>query len=192
MKNYYDTLEVSKNASREVIEKAYRVLVKRYHPDLYMGESSIYYEKALTEINEAYNILSDDFLRAQYDKELSKSENEYYAVKGYEERIENNKRAKEQKQSIEKETLKEKKYDDKYQLGSFSGIINLLKEIIVNRPKRQEKKEITQNDLVAIGLTIGVVIILGIILWVIPFTNGWIRGFLFDNAVVNMFKNIGN
>ena len=38
MKNYYDILEVNRRASKEVIEKAYKVLVKKYHPDLYTGE----------------------------------------------------------------------------------------------------------------------------------------------------------
>ena len=33
-KNYYDILEVNKNASQEIIEKAYKTLVKKYHPDL--------------------------------------------------------------------------------------------------------------------------------------------------------------
>ena len=34
MKNYYEILEVDKNASEEVIEKAYKTLAKKYHPDL--------------------------------------------------------------------------------------------------------------------------------------------------------------
>ena len=38
MKNYYDLLEVTPKASKEIIEKAYRVLIKKYHPDLYQGE----------------------------------------------------------------------------------------------------------------------------------------------------------
>ena len=33
MKNYYDELEVSHSASKEVIEKVYKVLAKKYHPD---------------------------------------------------------------------------------------------------------------------------------------------------------------
>ena len=33
-KNYYNILEVNKNASPEIIEKAYKTLVKKYHPDL--------------------------------------------------------------------------------------------------------------------------------------------------------------
>ena len=32
--NYYEILEVNKNASPEIIEKAYKTLVKKYHPDL--------------------------------------------------------------------------------------------------------------------------------------------------------------
>ena len=38
MKNYYEILEVDKKASEEIIEKAYRALAKRYHPDLQNGE----------------------------------------------------------------------------------------------------------------------------------------------------------
>ena len=37
-KNYYDILEVNKNASPEIIEKAYKTLVKKYHPDLQKNE----------------------------------------------------------------------------------------------------------------------------------------------------------
>ena len=36
-KNYYEILEVDKNASDEIIEKAYKTLVKMYHPDLQNG-----------------------------------------------------------------------------------------------------------------------------------------------------------
>ena len=76
MKNYYEILEVNKKASKEVIEKAYKVLVKKYHPDLYSGIKQEYAEKKMKEINEAYNILSDDFLREQYNNELEKQEME--------------------------------------------------------------------------------------------------------------------
>ena len=40
MKNYYEILEVSENASFEVIEKAYRTLAKKYHPDMNSGSNS--------------------------------------------------------------------------------------------------------------------------------------------------------
>ena len=75
MKDYYGILEVNEKASQEIIEKAYRTLVKKYHPDLYSSIEKIEAEKKLKDINEAYNILSDSFLRSQYDLELEKERN---------------------------------------------------------------------------------------------------------------------
>ena len=72
MKNYYEILEVSNKASKEIIEKAYKVLAKKYHPDLYSGEEKKKAEEKLKEINIAYKILSDELLRDQYDNELNK------------------------------------------------------------------------------------------------------------------------
>ena len=69
MKNYYDILEVSPKASKEVIEKAYRVLAKKYHPDRYTGDKKKIAEEKLKEINVAYKVLSDDLLKDQYDSE---------------------------------------------------------------------------------------------------------------------------
>ena len=34
MKNYYEILEIDRNASKEIIEKAYKTLAKKYHPDV--------------------------------------------------------------------------------------------------------------------------------------------------------------
>lgn len=64
--NYYEILEVSTNASKEVIKNAYRALIKKYHPDSYTG-NKIYAENKLKEINEAYEVLSDDNKRLLYD-----------------------------------------------------------------------------------------------------------------------------
>lgn len=68
-KNYYDWLEISKNASPEIIEKAYKTLVKKYHPDL-QQENKDFYEKTLQKINEAYEVLSDSQRRQEYDASL--------------------------------------------------------------------------------------------------------------------------
>ena len=72
MKNYYEILEVNPKASKEVIKKAHQVLIKKYHPDLYVGAERFDAEQKVKDINEAYKILSDDFLREQYDNELKK------------------------------------------------------------------------------------------------------------------------
>lgn len=71
MKNYYEILEVSQNASPEVIEKAYKTLVKKYHPDLQPQEEKANSENKIKEINEAYEILSDKLKKEKYDIELN-------------------------------------------------------------------------------------------------------------------------
>ncbi len=62
-KDYYQTLGVDKNSSKEEIKKAYRKLAHKYHPDKNGGD-----DKKFKEINEAYQILSDDQKRAHYDQ----------------------------------------------------------------------------------------------------------------------------
>lgn len=62
-KDYYKILGVSKNASAEEIKKAFRQLAHQYHPDKAGGD-----EKKFKEINEAYQILSNQEKRAQYDQ----------------------------------------------------------------------------------------------------------------------------
>ncbi|MFA5022995.1 MAG: molecular chaperone DnaJ [Candidatus Paceibacterota bacterium] len=61
-KDYYKTLGVEKKASKEEVKKAFHKLAHKYHPDKQGGD-----EAKFKEINEAYQILSDDNKRAQYD-----------------------------------------------------------------------------------------------------------------------------
>ena len=70
MKNYYEILEVDKKASKEVIEKAYKALAIKYHPDLKEGAEKKQSEVKMMEINEAYNVLSDEARRAEYDNKF--------------------------------------------------------------------------------------------------------------------------
>jgi len=63
LKNYYKILKIEKSASAEQIKKAYFKLAKKYHPDHNTLEESI---TLFREINEAYNVLSND--RKNYDK----------------------------------------------------------------------------------------------------------------------------
>jgi molecular chaperone DnaJ len=62
--DYYDVLNVPRNASEKEIKKAYRTLTKKYHPDICKEEGA---EEKFKEINEAYSVLSDSQKRAQYD-----------------------------------------------------------------------------------------------------------------------------
>ncbi len=68
--NYYDILKINKNATKKEIKTAYKNLVKKYHPDVYQGDKT-FAEQKTKEINAAYDILSDDKLKAAYDLSLS-------------------------------------------------------------------------------------------------------------------------
>lgn len=63
MKDYYQILGVSRGASKEEIKKAYRKLAHKYHPDKKDGD-----EAKFKEVSEAYQALSDDQKRQQYDQ----------------------------------------------------------------------------------------------------------------------------
>ena len=67
----YEILEVSEKASNEIIEKAYKTLAKKYHPDLQPDQAQkAKASEKMKKINEAYSTLSDDAKRKEYDEKL--------------------------------------------------------------------------------------------------------------------------
>ncbi len=65
VRNYYEMLGVDKNAPSNEIKKAYRTLAIKYHPDRNLGNKAA--EEKFKDINEAYEVLSDQTRRVQYD-----------------------------------------------------------------------------------------------------------------------------
>lgn len=65
-RDYYDVLGVSKSADATEIKKAYRKLAMKYHPDKNQGDKEA--EEKFKEINEAYEVLSDETKRRNYDQ----------------------------------------------------------------------------------------------------------------------------
>ena len=196
MKDYYGILEVNEKASQEIIEKAYKTLVKKYHPDLYSSVQKREAEIKLKDINEAYNILSDSFLRAQYDLELQKEKIRAQTSRNVsEENTQNYKQNATQKRNENIPGNRRKKAKTQYvrnksNVGTIFGIADLVKDLWTNRPQKRERRKMNKTDWIAIGLTIVVIFIIGIILWFIPFTNGWMRQLLFENALFNFIGGL--
>lgn len=68
IRDYYEILGVTKNASDADIKKAYRNLAREHHPDMVKDSDKEAAEKKFKEINEAYQVLSDTEKRKQYDQ----------------------------------------------------------------------------------------------------------------------------
>ena len=227
MKKYYEILEVNEKASQEIIEKAYKTLVKKYHPDLYSTVQKKEAELKLKDINEAYNILSDSFLRHQYDLELEKerlnrANNNYYNngttynntrnanntnANSVNNIYNNDRKTKNNNENIVNKFFnRNKNVNSQYNVqnqennlnsgrkknnvGTIFGIVELMSDLKKNRPPKREKRKLNETDFLAIGLTIVALLIIGVILWFVPFTNGWMRQLLFENPIFNFIGGL--
>jgi len=181
MKNYYDLLEVSSKASKEVIDKAYKVLIKKNHPDTHNPDIERKYENYIKELNEAYEVLSNDFLREQYDKELELEKQRKYEIQ-----VSKLNQSKTKVQYNTKSINKKNNRKVKSQVMD-TGVIGIAKWIFRKRDfgdRRKKDKEEVKKDLIAIGLTAAIIITLGLILYFLPFTHNWMDRNFIQNPLV--------
>ena len=64
-KDYYQVLGIPRDADQDAVKRAYRRLARKYHPDVSTEPDA---EDKFKEINEAYEVLSNDEKRARYDR----------------------------------------------------------------------------------------------------------------------------
>ena len=65
-KDYYKTLGVDKKATKEEVKRAFRKMARKYHPDVNPNDKTA--EEKFKEVNEAYEVLTDDKKREMYDR----------------------------------------------------------------------------------------------------------------------------
>lgn len=203
MSNLYETLEVSKNASKEVIDKAYHVLVKKYHPDLQASEEKKKDAQIkMQKINEAYDILSDNKKRQIYNLKLEQ-ELEKQKRKEYQKRFNEFQREEIIRNQSQREERKWQGDKDTYQNNSNSSYQNIMKiqnEIFNSYKKaydnyskrkyRNENKKWTLKRFLGLIEALAVLAIIMVFLWLFPPTNKLIINMYETNIVIKLVADV--
>lgn len=174
MKNYYEILEVSENASDEIIDRAYKVLAKKYHPDTWSSTNSYWAENKFKEITEAYQTLSNPVLRKQYDIEIGLNNSIQYE---YDNLYSEQKRLAQEINNIKTQNYSTNIKNESNSSNSiflyFKSSATSLKNLLQN--EKNKPPEERSKDFKAIVLTIIIISILLFIFWKVPF----LKKFLF-------------
>lgn len=186
-KNYYDILEVNKNASPEIIEKAYKTLVKKYHPDLQDNNLKAEYEEKIKLINEAFEVLSDSEKRKNYDLNLKQTE---FSVEDYNNLINENLKLKNEINYLKNNLINYKnninnnyseniqqKYDDVINKAYYDAYIQDLK----NRGYKIKYKKTFKEYLKSL-ISLFITIIIFLLIFQIPF----IKNYFFNNELIKL------
>ena len=214
MKTLYEILEVSENASKEIVEKAYKVLAKKYHPDLQAEGEKLEAEKKMKQINEAYEVLSDETKRKEYDLKLTEERRQEEAKKqpqpsynqnSYEQPYQTytkpmseqeyrealKRQYQERKEEQERQRQMQEQYEQRYQ-QAYEGYLRSLGYKI--------KYKWTWKRFKDLMITLLIIVSICTILWFFPPTHKLIMDFYASNSIVkaiidtigNVFKGIWN
>lgn len=211
-KNYYEILQINQNASPEIIEKAYKTLAKKNHPDLQEESNKKEAEEILKEINEAYETLSDLNKKALYDQNLK---NQTISQEEYDQIHEENKILKEklnnlntnynnksnniqnneikyqpdlnyiQKQQIEYEQKqREIQYQQQLEQAKQKAYHDAYIQDLKNRGYKIKYKK-SLKDYIKGFITIIATIIVLIVLWQIPFVHNFFIKLYEENEIIH-------
>lgn len=217
-KNYYEILEVDVKASKEIIEKAFKVLAKRYHPDTQSEDKKDWAEEKFKELNEAYEVLSNDESRKNYDIELdydknsvidalcAKNENLQHLVEELQKELEYVKTHNDETinnsnkfNTVEVQTP-DNSYDTENIQNTAPNYTEYYRVVPQYEPSYYEEKNFYKKsklkDILAFIITIICILGIGFILWKIPVTNEFLINLYEDNpplkAIVDFIIGIFN
>lgn len=216
-KNYYDILQINQNASPEIIEKAYKTLAKKYHPDLQEESNKKEAEEMLKEINEAYEILSNPEKKALYDQNLKNEtisqedyDRIYYQNEELREELNNltndiiNKNYKPNQEDVDKIKKEEQElefrkqqiqYQEQMEQARQKAYHDAYIQDLKNRGYRIKYKKSLKDYIKGIIFIILVILVL-ILLWHVPFIQNFFINLYENNPaihyVVDFFSDIFN
>ena len=202
-KNYYEILEVDKNASKEIIDKAYKTLAKRYHPDLQTQEGKEQKEEMMKKVNEAYDVLSDENKRTAYNQQLA-SQN--VSMDEYQKILLENELLKQQletaRQNIQNNGVyQQNTYSNEQrnttpnvgQQTNFTANQPYQNPYVQTRKQYRTRRRLTFKQLIKIiGVIVGVILLCALIYQIPPvkeYFNNMYEENIFFKALVNIFKD---
>ena len=214
-KTLYEILEVSENASPEIIEKAYKTLAKKYHPDLQEEANKSKAEAMMKKINEAYDVLGNEEKRKAYNAELeAKREQEEFerqSTQGFQGYNGNMQYQNGNYANYSNSNANNQNANYNYEKGRLKYEKKLQAEELKQRQKMQdnlnkEYQNAYENYLRSLGykikhkwtkentrdllITIGILIIVFAILWFIPPTHDWLVNFYESNVILKTIVDI--
>lgn len=203
-KNYYDILQVNRNASPEIIEKAYKTLAKKYHPDLQTEENKKQSEEILKEINEAYETLSNIEKKQAYDASLVKQEtqttNQSNEVTYTTPLSENELRYKKQQEILHQQQLQREQelaYYQQIEQARQKAYYDAYIQDLKNRGYKIRYRK-SLKDYIRLFVSIFITILILFLLWQIPFIRNIFINIYLENEIIhiivdtllNLFNNL--
>ena len=212
-KNYYEILQIDRNASPEIIEKAYKTLAKKYHPDLQDEAHKKEAEEKFKIINEAYQTLSNPQLKASYDQNIldnNISQEQYEEMYKQNQILKNELNNLHRQQTNSQTTQNNNMYNNVYNTPQNTGEKRYKRDLEyeneVNRARQQAYHDAYIQDLKNRGykikykktfsdylkglISIIVVILILYILWHIPFIQNYFINLYNNNFVFHYIGNI--
>ncbi len=182
MKNYYEILEVDKNASEEVIEKAYKTLAKKYHPDLQNNSNC---QDKMRQINEAYEILSNDFKRREYDEKIKRQS---VSIEEYNRIIQENNRLKKDLKRVANQREMSQNQERLEEMSIMQRYYEQKKKATKQPQMRYERKKtkISLEKIKKIVIYIAILIVIGLVLAIVPFTRKFFINLYNNNVIIKL------
>lgn len=188
MSNLYEILEVSEKASKEVIDKAYHVLAKKYHPDLQQGEAKQKAEEKMKQINAAYEILGNDEKRKDYDAKLEAKRLEERQISEQRKQEEIQYKQEQKQQTINEEDYKynnAKKLQEEMNRAYANAYNNYLRSL-----GYKVREPWTFKKFINLLKVLGILAIAILIIWIFPPTHKMLVDLYTNNNVIKAIINV--
>ena len=184
----YELLEVSENASNEVIEKAYKVLAKKYHPDLQPADKRKEAEEKMKQINEAYETLMNSNKRSEYDQGLERirKREELEKQKEYAKTVGNNQGYQQTTTTQNSNRVNNPYYYHNVNNYEYVNTRQGRPSYQVSKEYKKEYMKMKLRNIRDMLIAIGIILLIFVLLWFIPPTHRWMIDFYENNVLVKL------